>query len=97
MPYTGAFSSEFATVLTLCVPKMKMRQHGCRSALLYQDAPTEYYSKNSVRLKVPELCQLCHSAKHPHINSYKAHAVPSFRHLLVDFDRWAGGGGADFG
>jgi hypothetical protein len=28
-----------------------MRQHGCRSALLYQDYPDRYYSKNSVRLK----------------------------------------------
>jgi hypothetical protein len=51
MPYTGAFSSEFATVLTVCVPKTKMRQHGCRSALLYQDYPDRHYSKNSVRLK----------------------------------------------
>jgi hypothetical protein len=30
---------------------MKMRQHGCRSALLYQDYPGQHYSKNSVRLK----------------------------------------------
>jgi hypothetical protein len=30
---------------------MKMRQHGCRSALLHQDYSEHYYSKNSVRLK----------------------------------------------
>jgi hypothetical protein len=30
---------------------MKMRQHGCRSALLHQDCSDQYYSKNSVRLK----------------------------------------------
>jgi hypothetical protein len=30
---------------------MKMRQHGCRSAMLHQDCSDHYHSKNSVRLK----------------------------------------------
>jgi hypothetical protein len=46
-----AFFSRFAAFLTVCVPKTKMRQHGCRSALLYQDYPDQHYSKDSVRLK----------------------------------------------
>jgi hypothetical protein len=65
MPYTGAFSSEFATVLTLGVPKNEK----CGNTV----AAAPYSTKiipTSIITKIQFGSKSQNSAKHPHINSY---------------------------